>query len=701
MRRQISNDRDWVIIKLKKSDKQLSRTSQAVNLDHILNDKVISDHIDNNNSKTKTTDNNNIESIELNKNNIITTTASKRLSSSNSNSNNSSSVGTNINKRNSVSITTPSSSIPTPTSTTNCSNNRRSLTLERQNSINNNINNNSTNNNSNNSNSNNNNLQVENNMSEIQKGRHFIEEGKLKDEKGEYDKALQYYTDGIEKLIPLCKSSKELKNYVMFYMDRAEYLKSELSKSTSFTLIEPFNIFVQKNVNSTTSTTTTTSSSSSTSSSSANSKPSFFSSWFGGGSSNNSTATASSSAAKKKQPDIIDLTTTTTATPTPLSKSTASTTTSTNRLNSNLSNSLRLTPSSSLSTVNKSSSSTSSSSSGILSKTFTGITGSKSSNSPLRSTTSTTTTTQQQPIPGQIPDIKGVDKAALQIIMNEIIDTKHPVTWDDVVGLDKVKQSLMEAVILPNLRPDVFVGLRSPPKGLLLFGPPGNGKTMIAKAVAYESKATFFSISASSLTSKYVGEGEKLVRALFAVAGYYQPSIIFIDEVDSLLTERSEGESDHTRRLKTEILIQFDGVKTNGAERILVMGATNRPEELDEAALRRFVKRIYVGLPEKSTRLDILKHLLRDQNHNLTNSQMSAIADATSGYSAFDLNALCKDAAYEPIRQLGMEIKDLKLNQIRPISCKDFKNSLKQIRASVSQDSLTGYEQWNMTFGTI
>eukprot|EP01133_Synstelium_polycarpum_P018880 gene18880-22583_t len=310
------------------------------------------------------------------------------------------------------------------------------------------------------------------------------------------------------------------------------------------------------------------------------------------------------------------------------------------------------------------------------------------------SRTTTTSTTA-------IPDIKGVDKAALTIIMNEIMDSKHPVTWDDVVGLEKVKQSLMEAVILPNLRPDVFTGLRSPPKGLLLFGPPGNGKTMIAKAVAYESKATFFSISASSLTSKYVGEGEKLVRALFAVAAHFQPSIIFIDEIDALLTERTEGESDHTRRLKTEILIQFDGVKTSGTERILVMGATNRPDELDEAALRRLVKRIYVGLPTKTTRLDILNHLLRDQKHDISAKQMSSIADATEGYSAFDLNALCKDAAYEPIRQLGMEIKDLKISQIRPIAVGDFRNSLKQIRPSVSQDSLRGYEQWNSQYGTI
>ncbi|GAM27641.1 hypothetical protein SAMD00019534_108170, partial [Acytostelium subglobosum LB1] len=489
------------------------------------------------------------------------------------------------------------------------------------------------------------------NISILQKGKYLIEEGRAYDEKCDYHKAFLYYTDGLEKLLPLCKSiaSRELKNYVVFYMDRAEYLKKQTSSSSSSSTdgeqIETFTEYINR-CNSTIENNTNKQDESTTSSSTtpipATGSTGFFSSWFGGGAAKTQAQTQTQTHTQQtRQPEYIDVD----KWSMPSNKTPTTTTTTT------------------------------------------------------RSNQSSSAGAQQQP--PALPDIKGVDKAALAIIMNEIMDKKQPVTWDDVVGLDKVKQSLMEAVILPSLRPDVFTGLRSPPKGLLLFGPPGNGKTMIAKAVAYESKATFFSISASSLTSKYVGEGEKLVRALFAVAGYYQPSIIFIDEVDALLTERTEGESDHTRRLKTEILIQFDGVKTNGSERILVMGATNRPEELDEAALRRFVKRIYVGLPEKSTRLDILKHLLRDQNHNITASQMNAIADETQFYSGFDLNALCKDAAYEPIRQLGMDIKDLKLSQIRAITRKDFSNSLKQIRPSVSQDSLRGYEQWNKQYGTV
>ena len=125
----------------------------------------------------------------------------------------------------------------------------------------------------------------------------------------------------------------------------------------------------------------------------------------------------------------------------------------------------------------------------------------------------------------------------------------------------------------------------------------GTGKTLIGKAVAHQTGATFFSISSSSLTSKWIGEGEKTVRVLFALAAYYQPSVIFIDEVDSLLCQRSSDENEASRRMKTEFLVQLDGAGTDQTARVVVVGATNRPEELDEAARRRFVKRLYIPLP--------------------------------------------------------------------------------------------------------
>ncbi|XP_046442319.1 spastin-like isoform X6 [Daphnia pulex] len=277
--------------------------------------------------------------------------------------------------------------------------------------------------------------------------------------------------------------------------------------------------------------------------------------------------------------------------------------------------------------------------------------------------------------------IKGVESKLASLILDEIVDGGAGVSFDDIAGLEQAKQALQEIVILPSLRPELFTGLRSPARGLLLFGPPGNGKTLLARAVASESSAKFFNISASSLTSKYVGEGEKLVRALFGVARELQPSIIFVDEIDSLLCERREGEHEASRRLKTEFLCQFDGLHASHEEKILVMGATNRPQELDEAVLRRFPKRLYVRLPDASARVLLLTQLLSKHNSPL---------------------ALAKDAALGPIRELGAEkIKLMKTQQIRSITMQDFLDSLKRVRHSVSGSSLTVYEKWNREYGDV
>ncbi|XP_065088272.1 spastin isoform X1 [Ochlerotatus camptorhynchus] len=317
---------------------------------------------------------------------------------------------------------------------------------------------------------------------------------------------------------------------------------------------------------------------------------------------------------------------------------------------------------------------------------------------PRSRTPSNNPSSQQQQI-----NVKGVEPKLVQIIMDEIVEGGARVEWQDIAGQEVAKQALQEMVILPSVRPELFTGLRTPAKGLLLFGPPGNGKTLLARAVATECSATFFSISAATLTSKYVGDGEKLVRALFTVAREMQPSIIFIDEVDSLLSERSSGEHEATRRLKTEFLVQFDGLPANSeVDKIVVMAATNRPQELDEAALRRFPKRVYVTLPDLNTRQLLLRRLLEKQGSPLGDADLNRLAMLTEGYSGSDLTSLAKDAALEPIRELNVEeVKNMDPTKLRSIRESDFHSSLKRIRRSVAPSSLAAYEKWLHDFGDV
>lgn len=310
------------------------------------------------------------------------------------------------------------------------------------------------------------------------------------------------------------------------------------------------------------------------------------------------------------------------------------------------------------------------------------------------------TAAMKQPVKRDMKNFKNVDSKLANLILNEIVDSGATVSFEDIAGQHLAKQALQEIVILPALRPELFTGLRAPARGLLLFGPPGNGKTMLAKAVAAESNATFFNISAASLTSKYVGEGEKLVRALFSVARELQPSVIFIDEVDSLLCERREGEHDAMRRLKTEFLVEFDGVQSGGDDRVLVMGATNRPQELDEAVLRRFAKRVYVTLPDEETRALLLQNLLSKHGKPLSKSELSFLSKKTQGYSGSDLTSLAKDAALGPIRELGpQQVRNMAASEMRNIKMKDFEDSLKRIKPSVSPTTLDMYSKWNQDYG--
>lgn len=233
-----------------------------------------------------------------------------------------------------------------------------------------------------------------------------------------------------------------------------------------------------------------------------------------------------------------------------------------------------------------------------------------------------------------------------------IVMEKPNVKWNDVAGLEGAKEALKEAVILPIKFPHLFTGKRTPWRGILLFGPPGTGKSYLAKAVATEANnSTFFSISSSDLVSKWLGESEKLVKNLFSLAREHKPSIIFIDEIDSLCGSRSENESEAARRIKTEFLVQMQGVG-NDNEGILVLGATNIPWTLDSAIRRRFEKRIYIPLPEEHARAFMFKLHLGSTPNSLNESDFNTLGKKTDGYSGADISIIVRDALMQPVRKV-------------------------------------------------
>ena len=285
-------------------------------------------------------------------------------------------------------------------------------------------------------------------------------------------------------------------------------------------------------------------------------------------------------------------------------------------------------------------------------------------------------------------------------IESEIMIKNPGVKFNDIIGMKEMKRILYEIIVVPTIRPDLFTGIRKPQRGILLFGPPGTGKTMIAKAIASECNSTFFNISASSLTSKWVGESEKTVKSLFKLAYKKVPSIIFIDEIDSILSKRSENENEATKRLKTEFLIQFDGLGSNTNARLLVIAATNRPMDLDEALLRRLPKRVYCGPLDEEGRFEFIKKVINRVETKLTDKDIKEVAKMTNGYSNSDLKELCKEAAFQPVRELTMD-QIMRINKFRPLVKKDLVKSVQKIRGSLSNKVIDELLKWNKQFGGI
>ncbi|KAF7093908.1 hypothetical protein CFC21_096285 [Triticum aestivum] len=317
-----------------------------------------------------------------------------------------------------------------------------------------------------------------------------------------------------------------------------------------------------------------------------------------------------------------------------------------------------------------------------------------------------------------LKDVVTENEFERSLLSNVIAPHEIGVTFDDIGALECVKDTLKELIITPLKRPELFSKgqLLKPAKGILLFGPPGTGKTMLAKAVATESGASFMNVSMSSIASKWFGEGEKYVKAIFSLASKLSPAVIFLDEVDSMLGKRQNREEpETTRRMKNEFMVNWEGLLTKDDERVVVLAATNRPYDLDEAVIRRLPRRLMVNLPNAPNRERILK-LILSKEALAEDVSLESVASMTDGYSGSDLKNLCVTAAGRPIRDLlEREQKEKSLaiiegrpepalltaDDIRPLRMDDFKSAHDQVCASVPLDSENMREliQWHDQYG--
>uniref|UniRef100_A0A6B2L4H4 vesicle-fusing ATPase n=1 Tax=Arcella intermedia TaxID=1963864 RepID=A0A6B2L4H4_9EUKA len=333
-------------------------------------------------------------------------------------------------------------------------------------------------------------------------------------------------------------------------------------------------------------------------------------------------------------------------------------------------------------------------------------------------------------------DEKDGESAKIRKALSGVVLAEKPnVRWDDIAGLLSAKQALQEAVIMPNKFPHMFKGKRKAWTGILLYGPPGTGKTYLAKAVATEAQSSFFAVSSSDLVSKWLGESEKQVKELFILGREQRPAIIFVDEIDSLCSARSDQESESARRIKTEFLVQMNGIGKD-MQGLLVLAATNMPWSLDPAIRRRFEKRIYIPLPEEGARSTMFKIHLGDTPTNLSPEDFQELARLTEGYSGSDIAVVVREALMQPVRivqdsthfkrvfgpdranpskskeywqpcspgdpsAVKMTWLDIDGDELLepPVSKRHFIQSIKTTRPSVNKDDLEKYITWTRDFG--
>lgn len=285
---------------------------------------------------------------------------------------------------------------------------------------------------------------------------------------------------------------------------------------------------------------------------------------------------------------------------------------------------------------------------------------------------------------------------------NETIDgmlayEKPTTRWEDIGGLGEAKREVREAIILPMISgKPAFVEV---PRTLLLYGPPGTGKTLLAKAASNTLKANFFEAKTSALLSKYYGESEKTIGLLFEKARKNQPSTIFMDEFDAIMVSRDAGVHEATRRVISQLLVEIDGFSTKKDEKVIIIAATNRPWDLDDAMISRFQRKIYVPLPETESRKKIFEIHIRGSS--LSGLTIDDLANMSAGYSGRDIAGICREAIMCMIREQNPSLEDLPAAQIekyvmkyRPLEKSDFEYAFSKVRKTVSTSLIKRYADW-------
>ncbi|XP_038642558.1 fidgetin-like isoform X2 [Scyliorhinus canicula] len=298
-----------------------------------------------------------------------------------------------------------------------------------------------------------------------------------------------------------------------------------------------------------------------------------------------------------------------------------------------------------------------------------------------------------EPASSQLEEqFKSLDSQLLSLVTNEIVDCGPPVQWDDIAGMDTAKAVIEEHVLWPLMRPRTYAGGNGPPKSILLFGPRGGHKTMLTRCIATHLGATFLKVSGSSFISKWKDDGEMILQAMFLIARSRQPSVIFINELDAMLSGAAGEGGIHLKSIKAKLLSHVEGVINSNSDHIIVIAGTRHPNNIEETIHRYFVKRLYISPPDSIARHQILIAGLSQQDHCLSDGEIGSIVQHTEGYSGSDLAHLCQQAALG--RGRGPTV------QLQPTTYEDFENALRKVQPSVSQKELELYTEWSKLFGT-